>query len=298
MAPDHQAGSDHESNIRRISIIGLIVNIFLFIIKLLLGIFGQSQALTADAFHSLSDFTTDISIVLGVKFWSKPPDERHPYGHRRIETVITIIICVILLIAAFSLGYNAILSLKGESKGPPQFIAFIGALISIISKEILYRLTLKTGKKEKSKALIANAWHHRTDALSSIPVGVAILVTLINEKLDFLDQVTALLVSIFILYAAYKLLKPSLLEIIGTGLSEKNKEFIKSLIHSVKEVKSVHALRSRQMGSGWFVDLHIQVDANMTVEKSHKVAESVKKILLEKGPEIIDVVVHIEPYKK
>jgi cation diffusion facilitator family transporter len=298
MTGDHKIGSDHKSNVRRISVIGLIVNIFLFIIKLLLGNFGQSQALTADAFHSLSDFTTDISIIFGVKFWSKPPDEHHPYGHRRIETIITIIICAILIIAAFSLGYNAILSLKGESKGPPQFIAFIGALISIFSKELLYRFTLKTGKKEKSKALIANAWHHRTDALSSIPVGVAILATLIDKKLAFLDHVTALLVSFFILYAAYKLLKPSLLEIIGTGFSKKNKKFIMSLILSIKEVKSVHAVRSRQMGSGWFVDLHIQVDGDMTVIEGHKVSESVKNILLEKGPDIIDVVVHIEPYKK
>lgn len=297
MSTHHRTGSDYESNVKRITYIGLVTNVSLFIIKLLLGILGLSQALTADAFHSLSDLTTDFSIIFGVKFWSKPPDERHPYGHRRIETIITIIICAILVIAAFSLGYNAIMSLKGEPKGPPQLIALIGALISIISKEVLYRFTLKTGRKENSKALIANAWHHRTDALSSIPVGVTILVCLIDEKLAFLDQVTALLISLFILYAAYKLLKPCLLEIIGTGLSEKNKKFIESLILSIKEVKSVHALRSRQMGSGWYVDLHLQVGGDMTVKEGHKVAESVKNILLEKGPDIIDVVVHIEPYK-
>lgn len=298
MTKDHKTSPQYESNVRKITFIGLLINIFLFIIKLILGIFGQSQALTADAFHSLSDFTTDFSIIFGVKLWSKPPDERHPYGHRRIETIVTIIIGVILIIAAVSLGYNAILSLKGAPQGPPQFIAFIGAVISIISKELLYRWTIKTGKKEKSPALIANAWHHRTDALSSIPVGVAILVTLIDEKLAFLDQLTALVVSIFILYAAYKLIKPSLLEIIGTGFSEKNKNLVQSLILSIKEIRSVHGIRSRQMGSGWFVDLHIQLDAEITVEEAHKVVESVKDILLEKGPDIIDVMVHVEPYKK
>jgi cation diffusion facilitator family transporter len=298
MTTGRHPDSDYQSNIRRISIIGLIGNIFLFTIKLLLGIFGRSQALTADAFHSLSDFTTDISIIFGVKLWSKPPDERHPYGHRRIETVITLIICAVLITAGLSLGYNAILSLKGEPESPPRFMALVGALVSIIAKEILFRWTLKTGKKEKSKAVIANAWHHRTDALSSLPVGIAILVTLINEELAFLDQVTALGVSFFILYAAYKLIKPSLLEIIGTGFSEKNKKLIRSLTLSIKEVKSVHAIRSRQMGSGWFVDLHIQVDAHMTVEKGHRVAESVKNRLLKKGPDILDVVVHIEPYRE
>jgi cation diffusion facilitator family transporter len=298
MNPEKRSSSQSKSSIRKITVIGLITNIFLFLVKLLLGIFGRSQALTADAFHSLSDFTTDFSIIFGVKYWSKPPDENHPYGHGRIETVVTVFICAVLVMAALSLGYHAVISLKGEQGESPEFIAFIGAALSIILKEVLYRWTSKIGKKEKSKALTANAWHHRTDALSSIPVAVAILISVINEKWAFLDQVTALLVSLFILYAAYKILKSVLFEIMATGVSEKDKTEIKSIVQSIKGVKSMHKIRSRQMGSDWFIDLHIQVDGNMTVNKGHEIAESVKKALIEKGPDIIDVMVHIEPYEK
>ncbi len=293
----HKPNFQNKSNIKRISLVGLIINIFLFVVKLALGIFGRSQALTADAFHSLSDFTTDLSIIFGVKYWHKPSDEKHPYGHQRIETIITLFVCAVLAGAAFSLGYNAIITLKGDQPGPPESITLIGAVISIVLKEFLYRWTLKIGKMEKSKAVIANAWHHRTDALSSLPVAAAILISVLNEKLAFLDQVTALLVSVFILAVAYKLLKSAIFEFLGTGLSEKDKEEINSLVLSVKGVKSFHAFRSRQMGSAWFVDLHIQVDADMKVFEAHKITESVKKTLIEKGPDIIDVVVHIEPYK-
>ena len=295
MHNEQEKNTNHKSSIKRITLIGLVINLFLFIVKLLLGIYGRSQALTADAFHTLSDVTTDFSIIFGVKLWEKPPDDNHPYGHRRIEAIITVFICAMLTFAAFSLGYNAIISLKGERGSPPEFVAIIGAVLSIIFKELLYRWNLKIGRREKSKAVIANAWHHRTDALSSIPVALAILASVINEKLTFLDQVTALLVSFFILYAAYKLFKSALLEIVVTGLSKRDKADIHSLILSVKDVKSVHALRSRQMGSGWFVDLHIHVDANMTVKEGHEIAESVKRMLIEKGPDIVDVVVHIEP---
>ena len=174
--------SGNIAQIRKITWIGLIVNILLAAIKFTLGIVGRSHAVVADAVHSLSDLGTDFAILFGVKYWSKPADEDHPYGHRRIETFVTLLISCALLGVAVAIGYNALISLRDAHVRQPGWIAFYGALLSIVFKEVLYRWTFKVGKRAKSSAVLANAWHHRTDAFSSIPVAIAVAAAIFSKK--------------------------------------------------------------------------------------------------------------------
>ncbi len=284
------------SQVRRITWIGLIINIVLSIIKLVLGVVGRSQALIADAVHSLSDLSTDFAIIFGVKFWSKPADEEHPYGHRRIETFVTTIISLVLIAAAFRIGYNALITIRENDVGQPKWIAFIGASLSIVFKEALYRWTLVVGKRLKSSAVIANAWHHRTDALSSIPVAIAVAAAAFNKNWVFLDHIGALVVSLFILHVAWKLMKASIFEFFDTAALKQYREEMQRIILQTEEVKSIHKLRTRRVGPGWYLDVHIQIEPEMSVREGHAISELVKRNLMTKGPDVLDVVVHLEPF--
>lgn len=281
---------------REITIIGIAVNIALSFIKLVLGIVGYSQAVVADAVHSLSDVSTDIAILYGVKHWTKPPDEDHPYGHDSIETLVSFGIGGVLFAIAIGIAYNSIVTFNQKDLSHPEWVAVVGAALSIISKEILYRKTLIVGKKIKSNAVIANAWHHRSDAFSSIPVTIAVIVAIVKPEWAFLDHIGAFIVSIFIVYAAWKIVKPVIDEFIVTGLRQEEVAMIKAISLNTEGVKSVHALRTRKMGAGTFIDMHVLVDKNISVEEGHKISEEVKKNLFKKTPELLDVIVHLEPY--
>ncbi|MCG2726146.1 MAG: cation diffusion facilitator family transporter [Elusimicrobia bacterium] len=284
------------SQIRKITYAGLIVNVVLFIVKLALGILGHSQAVVADAIHSLSDLITDFAIIFGVKFWSKPADDCHPYGHRRIETFITAIIGLVLVAAAVGIGYNALSTIRDAHIEQPCWIAFMGALISIVFKEVLYHWTIKVGKRLKSSAVIANAWHHRTDAFSSIPVAIAVAAATLNENWIFLDHIGAIVVSIFILSAAWKIMQPAIAELFDAGAFEHHKKEIQNIILNTSGVKSIHKLRTRRVGSGLYLDVHIQVAPAMSILDGHEISGLVKRKLLNEGPDVIDVIIHIEPY--
>jgi cation diffusion facilitator family transporter len=283
--------------IKKITIISIIINLLLSVIKFTVGIIGSSQAVIADAFHSLSDLSTDFIIILGVKYWSAPPDEDHPYGHLRIEALITVIIGLVLAIVAIKLGYNSFSSIREIHTGRVLWIAVIGPAISIIIKEYLYQWTNIIGKRVKSKAVIANAWHHRSDALSSIPAVIAVVVSAINPELAYIDHIGAIIIAIFILKVSWDIIFPSLLELVDRGASHKDNLLIKKNALQVTGVKDVHAIRTRIFGSSLQVDLHILVEPDISVRKGHDISEQVKKQLISKGPNILDVVVHIEPYE-
>jgi len=280
---------------RNITVIGLVVNLLLSAAKFFLGIVGHSQAVVADAIHSLSDMGTDLLILIGIKFWSAPADDRHPYGHQRIETVITLLISAILVAVALGLGWREIKQLGGEPHCPPLSIALFGPLLSIFAKELLFRRTRVVGKRIHSSALIANAWHHRSDALSSIPALIAVAAASANPKWAFLDPIGALIVSILILKVAWDIASPALSELMDHGASKEDLREITELAKSVHGVCSIHRLRTRRVGSGWFVDLHAEVDPEMTVRESHDIATALQFKLLEDGPSVADVTVHIEP---
>jgi cation diffusion facilitator family transporter len=291
------SSQDNARQIRRITWIGLGLNLFLSGIKFVVGILGSSQAVIADAFHSLSDMITDISVLFGVTYWSAPPDENHPYGHHRYEAMITSFIGFVLVAIALGLGYNAIGSVRESQLSSPGMIAITGSVFSIIFKEIVFHWTYRIGKRTKSAALIANAWHHRSDALSSIPVLAAVILANINPNLAYVDQIGALVVSIFILKVSWSIIKPSLKELADHGASEEDRKKIESIAMDVSNVKEVHAIRSRKTGPGFHVDMHVLVDPDMTVKDGHDIAEEVAATLIKKGPDIFDVVVHLEPYE-
>ena len=283
---------------RDITVIGLVVNLLLSAVKFVLGILGHSQAVVADAVHSLSDMGTDLLVLIGIKYWSAPADERHPYGHQRIETVVTLMISAALAAVAVGLGWREIRHLGGEPHCPPLTIAVFGPLLSILAKELLFRRTRVVGQRIHSSALIANAWHHRSDALSSVPAFVAVLAASANPKWAFLDSIGALIVAILILKVAWDIASPALSELMDHGASKEDLRQMTELAQSISGVCSIHRLRTRRVGSGWFVDLHAEVDPEMTVRESHDIATALQYKLLEEGPSVADVTVHIEPNEK
>ena len=279
---------------QQVTVAGLVINLLMAGTKFTFGIFGRSQAVMADGLHSLSDMATDLLILIGIRFWSAPADECHPYGHQRIETLVTVGIASILALAACGLGWDAVRRL-GEPVAQPRMIAFIAPLISIVVKEALFRRTRAIGKRIHSSALIANAWHHRSDALSSIPALVAVIAAAANPKWAFLDSVGALIVALLILKVAWDIAAPALSELTEQGASKEDLHEISDLALSIPGVCSIHRLRTRRVGAGWFVDLHAEVNGNMSVRESHDIATAVQHRLLEEGPSVADVTVHIEP---
>ena len=291
-------GSHHVSQVRRVAGVGLVTNLILSAIKLVGGLVGASQAVVADAVHSLSDSVTDVALLVGVQYWSKPPDAEHPHGHRRIETLITTAIGVLLAIVGLALGLNAVASLRETHTGAPGWIAFAAAVVSIFSKEILYRWTVRVGRRIKSSAVIANAWHHRSDGLSSIPAAAAVAGAALSPGWWFLDHIGAVVVSLFILQAAWRIAKPALGQLIDAGASAEDREKIREIAMSVDGVEHAHAIRTRYVGSGVQVDLHVKVRADLTVREGHDISEVVKQRLMAEGPDVVDVVAHLEPYGK
>jgi cation diffusion facilitator family transporter len=281
--------------IRRITWIGLVGNVFISGLKFVVGTLGSSQAVIADAVHSLSDMVTDIAILVGVRFWTSPADESHPYGHRRIETIVTVGIAVTLAGAAFVIGYRGLTTMRNEDIQQPGWIAFIGATMSIVIKEILYRWTVRVGQQEKSPAVIANAWHHRSDALSSVPAALAVAIAAVNPAWAFVDHMGAAIVSLFIFHASWRILKPALNELSDSSAPAHIQDLIRAAGKEIDGVENIHAIRSRLMGNGIYVDLHISVQGSMTVSRGHEVSEEVKSRIIERVPDVLDVVIHLEP---
>lgn len=284
-----------EKQIRKITWIGMIINILLSFIKVIAGIYGKSQAVLADGIHSLSDTTTDIAVITGSYFWAKPPDSSHPYGHKRLETIVSMFIGLVLLSVGVGIGIEAVSKLHEKQFIPPGWVALWAAILSIISKEILYQWTAASGKRIKSLALSANAWHHRLDAISSIPVLIAVSVSIIWPSWHIVDHIGAIFVSILILYAASKIVISGFKELLDAGAPREVCERIKTIAQKNEFVHQVHGIRTRYTGSSLQVDLHVVVDGSMTVYESHQVAEDIENRILNEGPDVVDVIVHIEP---
>jgi cation diffusion facilitator family transporter len=281
--------------IRRITWIGLFANLFISGLKFVVGIVGSSQAVVADAVHSLSDTITDVAVLVGVRYWTSPADDGHPYGHHRIETVITVGIAIVLAGAACAIGYRGLSTVRSEHIQQPGWIAFIGAMVSIVTKEILYRWTILVGRREKSPAVIANAWHHRSDALSSIPAALAVAIAAVSPQWSFVDHVGAVIVSLFIFHASWTIIKPALVELTDSGAPAHIRDLIHSTGMEIEDVENVHAIRTRRMGAGIYVDLHLTVKGTMSVSRGHDISEEVTHRIMQRVPSVLDVVVHLEP---
>lgn len=292
------ASARHRSDTRdgrNVTLLGMVVNAGLCALKISAGVWGNSQALIADGVHSISDMATDLAVLVGMRYWSEPADTEHPYGHRRIETLITVGVAATLAGVAVLLTLNALKALNETAFTVPRPVALLAALISLVAKEIVYRLTVRAGRALNSPALIANAWHHRSDALSSIPPALAVGAALVSEELAVLDPLAAILVSLIILRVSGGLFASAFRELADRGAPADVRQELEQLAGRVEGVKEVHALRTRRMAGGWTMDLHVLVNPHISVQQGHDIATEVNRVLREEGPNVVDVLVHVEP---
>lgn len=296
--------SQPESNlaeVRRISWIGIWVNLLLTAMKFFAGIVGHSSVLVADAVNSLSDMITDIVVLIGSKFWGLPADDDHPYGHAKIETIITLFIGVAVFLVGAGLVYDAVGSIveitDGKKIVSPTWLPFVVALITIVIKLYLYKITLLVGQRVKSTAVIANAKNHQSDVWASIPAAAAIgLCLLLGEKYAFLDPVGAVVVSAMIMYASWQIIQPTFAVLLDGASSKEQYDKISETIRSFPEVCNFEKLRTRYLGpSALAVDVHIRVDRTMSVLDSHELTRNIKRKLIDEDPDIVEVNIHIEP---
>ena len=281
----------------KVTWVGLWINVTLSALKIWAGIVGNSRAVLADGFHSLSDLVSDVALLIGVRFWSAPADDDHPHGHQRVESLITLGIALLLAVLSVMLVYDAALSLLAEERKNVGLIAALAALLSIVVKEALYRWTVYKGKELHSSALVANAWHHRSDALSSLPAALSAGIAHVAPDLAILDLIGTIIVAVFLCSAAWKIAWPALNELTDRGVCSETRTKLLKAAASVPGVRDVHDLRTRFLGAGVQVDLHVMVDGAISVEEGHRVATSVEETLLSIGPQITDVLVHLEPWR-
>lgn len=281
-------------NIRRATLIGAVADLFLGAVKIVFGIVGHSQALITDGIHSLSDLFTDFMVILAAKWGSLQPDLEHPYGHGRIETLGTLIMAMVIIIVGLGFGYDAFRDiLLHRHMGVPSVSVLVVAVISIISKEWLYHFTLKTTKAVSFDLAHSNAWHHRSDALTSLIVLAGALGSMMG--FHHADSIAAILVSLFIAKIGFEMIWNSLRELIDTGVDATMLEKIKQSIQETPGVLSIHLLRTRSMGSRIFVDVHVLVPPMISVSEGHYIGDQVTLNLKAKLPNITDITVHIDP---
>ena len=291
---------NREQEIRSITLWGAVVNIALTVLKIVAGVLGRSAAMIADGVHSLSDLLSDIVVIVFTHISSKGKDRDHSFGHGKFETLATLIVSVILLVVGADLmagGVKSIIAVMGGEVLPkPGYIALAAAVVSIAAKEILYRVTVRKGQKVNSPVVIANAWHHRSDAFSSIGslvgIGGAIL---LGEKWTVLDPLASCAISVAIIVVAVKMALPSLAELLETSLPENIEKEITDTAMEVAGVNDIHELKTRRNGISFIIDAHIVVSPDMTVVEAHDIATTVEDRLREKYGNETQISIHVEP---
>ena len=280
---------------RSVTLVGALANGLLILLKFMAGIFGQSQALIADAVHSISDLFTDVVVLLGIKMGRKAPDEKHQFGHARMETLASAVIGLALIGTALYIGLEASLNIYRHTEYHPTSLALIGAGVSIAVKEALYHYTVKTGRRIKSQLVIANAWHHRSDAFSSVAVLLGVAGTLLNPAWHILDAFAALLVSFFIVKIGIDIVNSCLREFTDAAPQPEVLDKIKSCIRSVEGVIEMHDLRVRTSGGRFQMETHIVVNGQLTVTQGHRIAKLVESCLFEEINDLDRIIVHVDP---
>lgn len=279
---------------RRVTLVGAVVNLLLATAKVFFGVIGHSQSLIADGIHSLSDLVSDGMVLVAAKHGSRDADESHPYGHGRIETVVTVALGVLLFLAAGGIMVDAVVRLfRPERLLHPGILALSVAAISVFPKEALYHYTQRVAKRLRSNLLRANAWHHRSDAISSVVVMIGVGGTMAG--LPYLDAIAAVGVALMIAKVGWDLAWHSLRELVDTALDADRVQAIRRSILSVDGVRALHSLRTRRMGQDALADVHILVDPKLSVSEGHHVSETVRSRLINEIEEIQDVLVHIDP---
>jgi cation diffusion facilitator family transporter len=293
---------DREHRIYFVTLMGSVVNVVLLVFKFMAGILGGSAAMIADAVHSLSDFLTDIVVVLFVKISSKPEDKDHDYGHGKYETLATSFIGVALLCVGlyilYSGSYRTWAAFNGAPIEQPGIVALLAALFSIMLKEWTYRFTVKVGKEVQSQAVIANAWHHRSDSLSSIGTAIGIGGAIfLGKEWAVLDPIAAVVVSIFIIRTAAMLVSGALDELLEKSLPDAEERQIAEIVQSEPEVSGMHHLCTRRIGSRIAIEMHLRMPGDISLNESHAHATNIERKLRSHFGERTHINIHIEPLK-
>lgn len=291
-----------EKSAYKITLLGSLVNFLLLAGKFLAGIFGHSAAMIADAVHSLSDFATDIVVLVFVKLSAKPEDEDHNYGHGKYETLATCTIGIALLVVGVLIGINAVRDIMsvvhGEELARPGMIAFWAAIVCIVAKEWLYRVTLKVAKRIGSPSVEANAWHHRSDALSSVGTAAGIGgAAILGSKWAVLDPVAAVIVSVFIAVSAVKILADALDQLLEKSLPKSVEEQICALVYAEEGVSDIHHLRTRKIGSTVSIEMHVRMSGDLPLKAVHLKSVNIEKRLRAEFGQGTYINLHIEPLK-
>lgn len=283
-----------EKIVYKVSLITIIVNIVLTIIKLLSGIFGKSQAMISDSIHSLSDVLSTIVVIIGVKLSLKKPDKLHPYGHERIECVAAIILSIMLLITGIGIGYTGINNIIFNTNiSIPEIEALLAAIISIIVKEIMFWYTKINANKINSNALLADAWHHRSDSLSSI----GSLIGIIGARIGFykMDSIASIIICIFIIKVAIDIFRDSIDKMIDKSCNEETIKEITNIINENNKVLYIDEIKTRQFGNKAYVDIEISVNEKITIKEAHDIAEKIHDEIEKKINIIKHCMIHVNP---
>lgn len=297
-----ETDEERERAIFRVTILGGIINMLLVALKFVAGILGCSAAMVADAVHSLSDTLTDIFVLIFVHVGNQPADREHAYGHGKFETLATFLVGALLLGVGGYLSWQGVekilLVLQGEYLPVPGWLAFWAAVISILFKEFTYRITMRVGRQVHSDVTIANAWHHRTDALSSIGSGLGIgCAILLGDKWVVLDPLASIIVSIFVIVAAIRILRDSLDELLEHSLSDEVQRQIRAIVAEDKAVSELHNLRTRKMGNRYAIEMHLRMPGSTTLFEAHTHSMELENRLKQHFGRNTHIAIHIEPVK-
>ena len=295
-------GMNREREIYKVTLVGSVGNMALLIFKFIAGVVGHSAAMMADAVHSLSDFITDIVVILFVRVSAKPQDESHDYGHGKYETLASLFVGLALMAAAIGIiasgGMKFAAWLRGEQLPVPGRLALWAALISIVVKECLYQYTAHAGRKLDSQAVVANAWHHRSDALSSIGAAIGIGgAILLGDRWTVLDPLASIVVGAMLVKVAIDLLRGSMNELTESSLPTETEKEIEDIIRSCPDVCEPHNLRTRKIGNRIAIEAHIRMDGNVTLHEAHERASAIERQLKSRFGSQTHVTLHMEPKK-
>lgn len=293
---------DRQKETYRVTIAGSIINMLLLVFKFAAGILGHSAAMIADAIHSLTDFVTDAIVLIFVRLGSKPTDRDHDYGHGKYETLASAIIGVSLLVVGMMICYSGVTktyhAMCGEPLQQPGFIALAAAVASVVLKEWAYRFTVRVGRRCHSEAVVANAWHHRSDALSSVGTTVGIGGAIIlGEKWAVLDPLTAIVVSFFIMKAAWSVLSKAVDELTDGSLPKETEDEIESIVSEDNEVSVVHNLCTRRIGNRIAIEMHVRMPGETSLYEAHRHATEIENRLKQRFGTATHISIHLEPVK-
>ncbi len=294
---------ERDKKVYRVTLLGSVVNLLLLIFKFVAGVLGHSAAMIADAVHSLSDFVTDLIVIVFVKISSKPEDADHAYGHGKYETLASCIIGLALIVVGVMMGYNATVKIvdvvrNGTELASPGIIALAAAVLSIVLKEWMFRITRKVAREVDSPAVEANAWHHRSDALSSVGTAIGIGgAVLLGSKWAVLDPIAALVVSVFIVVQAAKILSDAIGQLMEKSLPRDVEQRICEIVYEEEGTSDIHHLRTRKIGSQISIELHVRMNGSLTLREVHGKSIAIEKRLRAAFGDSTYINLHVEPLK-